>query len=86
MILFGWTCLNIGNLIGDIGRGTIDYDSGVVDFTGLYRAEFKTSFRYASAHAGIPTRASNLSNMVKLIGARSTNGYKNGELTLICYS
>ena len=75
-----------GNLIGDIGRGTIDYDSGVVDFTGLYRAEFKTSFRYASAHAGIPTRASNLSNMVKLIGARSTNGYKNGELTLICYS
>ena len=23
-----------GNLIGDIGRGTIDYDSAIVDFTG----------------------------------------------------
>ena len=75
-----------GNLIGDVGRGTINYDSGVVDFVGLYRAEFKTSFSYASAHAGIPTRASNKSNMVKLIAARSTNNYKNGELTLICYS
>jgi len=75
-----------GNLIGDIGRGTIDYDSGVVDFTGLYRAEFKTSFNYGAAHAGIPTRATALSNMVKLIGARSTNKYKNGEVTVICYS
>ena len=75
-----------GNLVGGIGRGTINYDSGVVDFTGSYRSEFKTSFNYASAHSGIPTRASNLSNMVKLIAARSTNEYKNGELTLICYS
>jgi len=75
-----------GNLVGEVGSGTIDYDTGIVDFTGLYRAEFKTSFNYASAHAGIPTRASNKSNMVKLIAARSTNGYKNGELTLICYS
>ena len=75
-----------GNLVGEVGSGTIDYDTGVVDFTGLYRAEFKTSFRYASAHAGIPTRASNLSNMVSLVAARSTNLYKNGELTLICYS
>ena len=75
-----------GNLIGSIGRGTIDYDSGIVDFTGIYRAEFKTAFAYGSAHAGIPTRAANLSNMVKLIAARSTNSYQNGELTVICYS
>ena len=75
-----------GNLVGEVGSGTINYDSGVVDFTALYRTEFKTSFNYASAHAGIPTRASNKSNMVKLIAARSTNAYKNGELTLICYS
>ena len=75
-----------GNLIGDVGSGKVDYDSGIIDITSLYRAEFKTAFAYASAHAGIPTRAANLSNMVKLIAARSTNAYKDGELTLICYS
>ena len=75
-----------GNLIGDFGSGTIDYDSGIIDIVGLYRAEFKTAFSFASAHAGIPTRASTLSNMVKLIAGRSTNAYKNGELTVICYS
>ena len=75
-----------GNLIGDVGSGTVNYDSGIIDVTALYRAEFKTAFSYASAHAGIPTRAANLSNMVKLIAARSTNAYKDGELTLVCYS
>ena len=75
-----------GRLIGAVGSGTIDYDSGVVDFVGPYRAEFKTSFNYGAAHAGIPTRAANLSNMVKLIAARSCNSLKNGEVTLICYS
>ena len=75
-----------GNLIGDIGRGTIDYDSSIATITSLYRAEFKTSFAYGSAHAGIPTRASSVMNMVKLIAARSCNPLKNGEVTLICYS
>jgi len=75
-----------GRLVGSVGSGTIDYDSGIIDIRGLYRAEFKTSFSYGSAHSGIPTRAANLSNMVKLIAARSCNSLKNGEVTLICYS
>ena len=75
-----------GRLVGNIGSGTIDYDSGVVDFTGPYRAEFKTAFSYASAHAGIPTRATALSNMVATISGRSTNAYKEAELTLVIYS
>ena len=75
-----------GNLVGDIGSGTIDYDTGIVDFSASYRAEFKTSFAYASAHAGIPTRASGLENMVKLVAGRSMNPLKNGEITIICYS
>ena len=75
-----------GNLIGDIGSGTIDYDTGIVDFTASYRAEFKTSFAYGSAHAGIPTRASNLENMVSIVAGRSMNSLKNGEITIICYS
>ena len=75
-----------GNLVGDIGRGTIDYDSCIVDFTGLYRAEFKTAFDYGSVHSGIPTRATNNSNMVGSISGRSTNTHKDAELTLIIYS
>ena len=75
-----------GKLIGNIGRGTIDYDSGIVDFTGPYRAEFKTAFNYGSVHSGIPTRAANDSNMVGAISGRSTNTHKDAELTLIIYS
>ncbi len=75
-----------GNLIGDVGSGTIDYDTGIVDFTASYRAEFKTSFAFESAHAGIPTRASNSENMVSIIAGRSMNSLKNGEITIICYS
>ena len=75
-----------GTLQGQNGSATIDYDTGIIDIKGPYRCEFKTSFAYGSAHSGIPTRASNNSNMVKLIGARSCNVLKNGELTLICYS
>ena len=77
-----------GNLIANdgTGRGTIDYDSCIIDIVGPYRAEFKTSFAYGSSHSGIPTRGANLSNMVKLIAGRSVNSYKNGEITIICYS
>ena len=75
-----------GNLVGDAGRGTIDYDSGIVDFTSFYRAEFKTAFNYGSVHSGIPTRAANDSNMVGAISGRSTNAQKDAELTLIIYS
>jgi len=75
-----------GNLVGDIGSGTIDYDSAIVDFKGPYRAEFKTAFNYGSVHSGIPTRVANDSNMVGSIAGRSTNAHKDAELTLIIYS
>ena len=75
-----------GNLIGDVGSGTIDYDTGIIDITGPYRSEFKTSFAFGSAHSGIPTRASNLENMVSIVAGRSMNPLQNGEITIICYS
>ena len=75
-----------GNLIGNIGSGTVDYDSAMIDITGPYRTEFKTAFNYGSAHSGIPTREANNSNMVGKISGRSTNSKKNAELTLIIYS
>ena len=75
-----------GILVGAIGRGTINYDTGVIDITGPNRSEFKTSFAYGSAHAGIPTRANNLENMVSIVAGRSMNPLKNGEITIICYS
>ena len=77
-----------GNLLSEdgTGSGTIDYDTGIIDITGPYRSEFKVSFAFESAHAGIPTRASNLENMVSIIAGRSMNSLKNGEITIICYS
>ncbi len=77
-----------GNLISEdgTGSGSIDYDSGIIDITGPYRAEFKTSFAYGSAHSGIPTRAANIENMVSVVAGRSMNPRKNGEITIICYS
>ncbi len=75
-----------GNLKGDIGSGTIDYDTGMIDITSLYRAEFKTGFMYNSAHSGVPRSGTHTHNMINKIGARSTNGRKNGEVTLISYS
>ena len=77
-----------GNLVSldGTGSGTINYDTGVIDITGPYRSEFKTSFAYGSAHAGIPTRANNLENMVSIVAGRSMNPLKNGEITIICYS
>ena len=75
-----------GNLVGDVGSGTIDYDSGIVDFTGLYRAEFKTAFHYGSVHSGIPTTTTKYVNMVSAISGRSTNSHKEAELTLVIYS
>ena len=75
-----------GNLVGDVGSGTIDYDSGIVDFTGLYRAEFKTAFNYGSVHSGIPTTTTKYVNMISAIAGRSTNSHKEAELTLVIYS
>ena len=75
-----------GRLVGNVGSGTIDYDSGIIDMRGLYRAEFKTAFNFGSAHSGIPTRATNNSNMVGAISGRSTNAQKEAEVTLVIYS
>ena len=75
-----------GVLSGDIGSAIINYDTAVVTMNGPYRSEFKTSFAYGSAHSGIPTRASNLENMVSIVAGRSMNSLKNGEITIICYS
>ena len=75
-----------GRLIGDVGGGTIDYESGVVSFTGPFRAEFKVAFSYGSAHAGVPNRSTANANMVKAILGRSTNRYKDSQLTLVVYS
>ena len=41
-----------GRLFGGIGQGTIDYNSGAIDFTGPSSAEFAISALYTSAFAG----------------------------------
>lgn len=75
-----------GNLVGTIGSGTIDYDSGRITMKGPFRSEFKTSFAFNSAHAGSPRSGTHTSNMVISIKGRSCTPNSNGEITLISYS
>ena len=71
-----------GNIVG-AATGTINYESGAIDFTGPANAEFAASFNYNSAHSG-GIRDENLKeNSVSTISARSMNSKVNAEVELL---
>jgi len=72
-----------GNLLG-AGQGTINYETGAVDFTAMPNAEFVVSAAYASAHSGGTNVAlANAKNHITTIGARSTNEKLNATVKVI---
>ena len=72
-----------GNLLG-AGQGTINYETGAVDFTAMPNAEFVVSASYASAHSGGTNVAlDNAKNHITAIGARSTNQKLNATVKVI---
>ena len=72
-----------GNLIG-AGSGTINYETGAVDFTAMPNAEFVISATYLSAHSGgINVTTANGKNHLTSIGARSTNSKLNATVKVI---
>ena len=72
-----------GNLIG-AGSGTINYETGAVDFTAMPNAEFVISGTQFSAHSGAPTTASSSgTNSIVNVGARSTNQKLNATIKVI---
>ena len=72
-----------GNLMG-AGTGTINYETGAVDFTAGVNAEFVISATYLSAHSGgTNVSTTNGYNHVTSVGARSTNQKLNAKIKVI---
>ncbi len=72
-----------GNLIG-AGSGTINYETGAVDFTAFPNAEFVISATYLSAHSGgTDVSTTNGKNHITSVGARSTNAKLNSKVKVI---
>ena len=71
-----------GNIVGS-ATGTINYETGMLDFTGPANAEFVASFNYDSAHSGGLNDSSNQENGIVTISARSVNSKINAEVELL---
>ena len=75
-----------GNLIG-AGSGTINYETGAIDFTAPVNAEFVVSATYLSAHSGgTNVSTTNGYNHITSVGARSTNSKLNAKVKVIAYN
>ena len=72
-----------GNILGGEASGTINYETGAIDFTGPANAEFVASFNYDSAHSGGINATSNQENGIITISARSVNSKINAEVELL---
>ena len=72
-----------GNLVG-AGSGTINYETGAMDFTAGTNAEFVVSATYLSAHSGgTNVSTTNGYNHITSVGARSTNQKLNAKIKVI---
>ena len=75
-----------GNLVG-AGSGTINYETGAVDFTAMPNAEFVISATYLSAHSGgTNVTTANGKNHITSVGARSTNQKLNSKIKVIVFN
>ena len=72
-----------GNLIG-AGTGSINYETGAIDFTAMPNAEFVVNGTYVSAHSGgTNVTTTGGKNHIQSIGARSINQKLNAMVKVI---
>ena len=71
-----------GNIIG-AATGSINYETGALDFTGPANGEFVTSFNYDSAHSGGLRADTIKENTISQIEARSMNSKINAEVEIL---
>ena len=72
-----------GTLLGQ-GSGSINYETGAVEFSSYPNSEFVVSATYLSAHSGAPNvSTANGKNHLVSIGARSTNQKLNSTIQVI---
>ena len=74
-----------GNIRG-AARGTINYQTGAIDFTGLPNAEFAITANYDSALGGGTNTTSNTENVIKTISARSCNSKINTPIEIVAFN
>ena len=73
-----------GNIKGT-ATGTINYQTGAIDFVGLPNAEFAITANYDSAHGGGNNSGSNTQNMIVEIAARSCNSKINVPIEILAF-
>ena len=71
-----------GNIVG-VATGTINYETGALDFTGPVNGEFVTSFNYDSAHSGGVNETAAQQNTMISIAARSCNSKIDAEVEIL---
>ena len=73
-----------GNIKGT-ATGTINYQTGVIDFTGPPNAQFVITANYDSAHGGGSNSTDGSANVITTIGARSCNSKINCPIELVAF-
>ena len=71
-----------GNIVG-VATGTINYETGSLDFTGPANGEFVTSFNYDSAHSGGLNDTNDEQNGIVAISGRSMNSKIDAEIEIL---
>ena len=73
------------NILG-VATGTINYETGELNFSGPKNAEFVVSASYESAHSGGVSTASNNFNNLQSISARSLNSKVNAKVKVLGFN
>ena len=73
-----------GNIKGT-ATGTINYQTGALDFVGFPNAEFAITANYDSAHGGGNNSGSGTQNMIVEIAARSCNSKINTPIEIVAF-
>ena len=73
-----------GNIKGS-ATGTINYQTGALDFVGVANAEFAITANYDSAHGGGNNSGSGTQNMIVEIAARSCNSKINTPIEIVAF-
>ena len=74
-----------GNIRGT-ATGTINYQTGAINFVGLPNAEFAITANYDSALGGGTNTTSNTENVIKTISARSCNSKINTPIEIVAFN
>tara|TARA_R110001583_G_scaffold94064_1_gene237407 strand:- start:686 stop:2272 length:1587 start_codon:yes stop_codon:yes gene_type:complete len=74
-----------GNIRG-AATGSINYQTGAIDFTGLPNAEFAITANYDSAHGGGANNTSNSENVITTVSARSCNSKVNCPIEIVAFN